>query len=188
MAQEQNTLILTHAGLTLLQAKIYLALIQNGRQTVKTVSETARVDRSNTYREILKLQKIGLVLKKIDTPNLYEPLSLNLAIPLLLANKKEEYENTKKEADDLLKKFKGSPENLNVKSNSDFVLIPQKNAFRKTSIHNIRNTKISNDTISNLKRFSQALPVSFDSHKIALQNGVRTRVIIEKPKNKKKHQ
>ena len=186
LVQDENIHVLIHAGLTLLQAKIYLALIRNGRQTVETLSKTANIDRSNIYREILKLQKIGLVVKKVDTPSIFEALSLDNGIPLLLNYKKEEFEKTKKEAEDLLKKYKKSGlDNLNEIGDSEFILIPKKNAFRKSSIDNIRNAQVSNDTITSLKRLSQALPESFKSHKVALQNGVRTRMIIEKPQNKK---
>ena len=185
LSQEQKIRILTYAGLTLLQAKIYLALVMNGRQTVKSLSEIAKVDRANTYREILSLQKIGLVIKKVDRPSLYEALSLDDAIPLLLIYKKEEYEEIQKEAEDLLKRCKDSPDTLSVKTEDEFIIIPQKNAFRKSSIDNIKNAQISNDTISNLKRLTQALPHSFESHQSALRNGVRTRVIIEKPQNQK---
>lgn len=185
LPQEKKILTLTRAGLTVLQAKIYLALVMNGRQTVKSLSEIAKVDRANTYREILSLQKIGLAIKKVDRPSLYEALSLDNAIPLLLAYQKEEFEETKKEAEDLLKKFKESPDNLRVKTEDEFILVPKKNAFRRSSIDNIKNAQISNDTVSNLKRLTQALPHSFESHKIALRNGVRTRVIIERPQNQR---
>lgn len=185
LSQEQKIRILTHAGLTLLQAKIYLALATNGRQTVKSLSEIAKVDRANTYREILSLQKIGLIIKKIDRPSLFEALSLDNAIPLLLTHKKREYEEIQKEAEDLLKKHQDSPDNLGVKAEDEFIIIPKKNAFRKSSLGNIKSAQISNDTISNLKRLTQALPHSFESHKNALENGVRTRIIIEKPQNQR---
>jgi sugar-specific transcriptional regulator TrmB len=185
LPQEKKILTLTRAGLTVLQAKIYLALVMNGRQTVKSLSEIAKVDRANTYREILSLQKIGLAIKKVDRPSLYEALSLDNAIPLLLAYKKEEFEEIQKEAEDLLKKHQDSPDNLGVKTEDEFIIIPKKNAFRKSSIGNIKSAQISNDTLSNLKRLTQALPHSFESHKIALQNGVRTRIIIEKPQNQR---
>jgi sugar-specific transcriptional regulator TrmB len=185
LSYEQKIPILTRSGLTLLQAKIYLALIANGKQTVKSLSQTAKVDRANTYREILRLQKIGLVIKKVNTPSLYEPLSLDDAIPLLLAYKKEEYEETKKEAENLLKKSKEPSNELKLRSENEFILIPKKNAFKKSSINNIKNAQVSNSTITNLKRLSQALPESFESQKLALQRGIRTRMIIEKPQNEK---
>lgn len=185
LSQEQQILTLTRAGLTVLQAKVYLTLVRHGRQTVKTLAGIARIDRSNTYREVLKLQSIGLVVKKIDTPNLYEALPLEHAISHLLACKKEEYEETKKEAEDLLKKVEILSDNLNEGTDENFFIIPKRCGFRKTSIASIQKAQVSNDTISCLKRLSQALPESSESQKIALQNGVRTRMIIDKPPSMK---
>lgn len=185
LSQEQQILTLTRAGLTTLQAKVYLALARHGRQTVKSLAGIAKIDRSNTYREVIKLQSIGLVVKKLDTPNLYEALPLENAISHLLACKKEEYEETKKEAEDLLKKCAVPLDSINEGTDQDFFLIPKRCGFRKTSIERIKKAQVSNDTISCLKRLSQALPESFESQKIALQNGVRTRMIIDKPPNMK---
>jgi hypothetical protein len=64
-------------------------------------------------------------------------------------------------------------------------LIPKRGGFKRTSIEGIQKAQVSNDTISSLKRLSQALPESSKSQKIALQNGVRTRMIIDKPPNMK---
>jgi sugar-specific transcriptional regulator TrmB len=185
LSQEQKILTLTRAGLTVLQAKVYLALTTYGRQTVKDLAGVAKIDRSNTYREVLKLQRIGLVVRKIDTPNLYEAIPLESAISHLLACKQEEYEKTKKDAEDLLKSCKGPVNSLKENTDEDFFLIPKNCGFKKTSINNIRKAQVSNDTISCLKRLSQALPESSESQKIALKNGVRTRMIIDKPPNMK---
>jgi sugar-specific transcriptional regulator TrmB len=185
LSHEQQILTLTRAGLTVLQAKVYLTLARHGRQTVKSLAGIAKIDRSNTYREVIKLQSIGLVVKKLDTPNLYEALPLESAVSHLLACKKEEYEETKKEAEDLLKKCSVPSDNFYEDTNQDFFLIPKRCGFRKTSIERIQNAQVSNDTISCLKRLSQALPESSESQKIALQNGVRTRMIIDKPPNMK---
>ncbi len=185
MRQEQGIDKLNRAGLTLLQAKIYLALFQNGKQTVKTLSEIASIDRANAYREILKLQKIGLIIRIIGIPNLYEALPIDRAIPLLLSYKKEEYEETKKEAEDLLRKYKYPLMASFEKLDARFIMIPKKNAFLESAKRNIESAQITNDTISNLKRFSQALGDTLDLHKSALKRGVRTRVIVEKPRDEK---
>ncbi len=182
MFQDEDALILNRAGLTVLQAKMYLALVRNGKQTIKGISELASIDRANTYREILKLQKIGLVKKIIDVPSFYEAIPVDHGIPLLLAYKEEEYETTKKETQSLIEKFKVYPSAAPEKISDNFVLIPKKNAFMANSMGNIQSAKTSNYTITNLTRFSQALVYTFEIHKSVLEKGVRTKVIIEKPK------
>jgi sugar-specific transcriptional regulator TrmB len=182
LLQDEDVLTLNRAGLTVLQAKIYLSLLKNGKQTIKSISELASVDRANTYREVLKLQKIALIKKIIDTPSFYEAIPLEDGIPLLLANKEEEYKTTKKETDRLMEKFKASPSGSLEKVSDDFVLIPKKNAFMQSAMQNIQAAQISNYTISSMNRFSQALVYTFELHKDALKKGVRIKVIVEKPK------
>ena len=185
MAQEQDIGTLSHVGLTPLQAKIYLTLFQNGRQTVKLLSERANVDRANAYRELLKLYKIGLVKKVISAPNLYEALPIEVAISLLLSYKEDEYKKTKKEAEALLRKCRCHSTASFEKLDQFFNHVPKRNAFMGSAKSNRESAQITNDTISNLKRFSQALEVNMETHKNALKHGVRTRIIVEKPKERK---
>ena len=70
LIQDEDISTLTHAGLTLLQAKIYLTLALYDKQTIKLIAKAAKVDRANVYREILNLQ--NWVSKKIiSSPNIF---------------------------------------------------------------------------------------------------------------------
>ncbi len=88
-------------GLTPLQAKIYLLLVQTPKEKTLTISKVANTDRSNTYRTIIRLQRMGLVRKILGSPNTYQALPLQEAVTLLLNNKKEEYTNLTKTAEEL---------------------------------------------------------------------------------------
>ena len=63
MIKDECAKILMDLGLTLLQAKAYLALSQLGKATVKTISKTANVARQDVYRVMLALEKLGLAEK-----------------------------------------------------------------------------------------------------------------------------
>jgi DNA polymerase III alpha subunit len=52
-------------GLTLLQAKIYLALSKTGKATIKTISKASNSARQDIYRIMPTLQKLGLAEKII---------------------------------------------------------------------------------------------------------------------------
>ncbi len=184
MLRDEDIHTLSRVGLTVFQAKIYLALAVHGRQTIKSVAKVAGIDRSNVYREISKLQELALLKKTIGTPNTYEAISLQDAISILLANRKREFEETKKETADLLEKL-SSNESYYLQEDDRLTVIPKKNAFIKTAMQNMKNIQTSNDTISSLKRFTQAMAYTFEIHKAALERGVNTRVIIEKPENEK---
>lgn len=180
LVRDEDFSILTHAGLNLLQSKIYLTLAACDKQTIKMIAKVANVDRANVYREILNLQKMGLVKKIISCPNIFEAIPVKDGISILLQRKAEEFEKITKETKKLAKHFSADKENKVLKEESQFVMIPKKAMFIKTSISVIQNVQISNDTITSLRRFTQALPYSFRAHQIALERGVKTRVIIQK--------
>jgi len=72
MVDNEHVQILTDLGLTLLQAKTYLALSQLGKATVKTISKTANVARQDVYRVMLALEKLGLAEKIVAKPTMYK--------------------------------------------------------------------------------------------------------------------
>jgi sugar-specific transcriptional regulator TrmB len=94
--QSSDISLLVNAGLTISQAKIYLTLVLNGKQTIKFIAKLSGVDRSNTYREIMKLEELALVKKIIGIPNMFQAISLAGAISLLLAERQKQCEKTKK--------------------------------------------------------------------------------------------
>jgi sugar-specific transcriptional regulator TrmB len=167
-----------------LQSKIYLTLVRSGRLTVKQLANEAGVDRANTYREILDLEKIGLVKKAIAMPCIFEAAPLRDATSILLDRKVSEFKEIEKATKELLEKFSHAG-NANLQDDRDFVLVPAKAVFVNTAIRNISNTQVSNETITNLKRFSQGLSWAFEAHKEALKKGVKTRIIVERPVNEK---
>ncbi len=179
--RDEYTSTLTRAGLTLLQAKIYLTLAGCDKQTIKMIAKAANVDRANVYREILNLQKMGLVKKIISTPNLFEAIPVKDCISILLQRKIEDFEKISKETKELAKHFSANKDSIVLNEEPQFVIIPKKAIFIKTSIDVIQNAQVSNDTITSLRRFTQAMPYSFRAHQIALERGTKTRVIIQKP-------
>ena len=86
---------LRNLGLTPLQAKIYITLVKCGKQKVQKIAEKIGTDRANTYQGISQLQKRGLVRKILGSPVIYEAVSLQESIKLLLKQKEIEY-TTKK--------------------------------------------------------------------------------------------
>ena len=56
--------ILVDLGLTLLQAKVFLALLVRGTSKVTEISQVSKVSRPDVYRSLSKLQEFGLVEKE----------------------------------------------------------------------------------------------------------------------------
>jgi sugar-specific transcriptional regulator TrmB len=179
--RDEDILVLNKAGLNALQAKIYLTLSMGGKQSIKSVAKAAFIDRSNAYREILNLQEMGLVEKTIGIPNLFEAVPLQDGIAILLSRKEEEYKEIKEKTELLIEQSRCLTSEVIEEQEKDFHIIPKKTIFIKDALINIQIAQWSNDTISSLKRFSQAMMYSFETHKRALARGVKTRVIVEKP-------
>jgi sugar-specific transcriptional regulator TrmB len=59
--QDEEVQTLTCLGLTLCQARVYLALARSGMSTAKTISKVSKVTREDIYRIMPTLQKLGLV-------------------------------------------------------------------------------------------------------------------------------
>jgi sugar-specific transcriptional regulator TrmB len=181
--KDEDILVLNKAGLNALQAKIYLTLVMNGKQSIKSVARAAVVDRSNAYREILNLQEMGLVGKTIGVPNLFEAIPLQDGISLLLSRKEQEYQEIKKKTEQLIEQARCCIGGVIEEQEKDFHITPKKTIFIRGALIHMQNAQWGNDTISSLKRFSQAMVYSFETHKRALERGVKTRVIVEKPEN-----
>jgi len=180
MSFDDAVSILNRAGLTILQAKIYLTLVMSGNQTIKMVAKAANIDRANVYREIQILEKMALVKKIIGNPNIYDAIQFQDGISILLKQKADEYEKLSTATKKLAKHFSARKTNI-IQDEHKFTIIPKKTMFIKYALTAIQESQKSNDMITNLRRFSQAMPYFFKAQQSALIRGVRLRVIIEKP-------
>lgn len=104
MIEDERIQVLMDLGLTLLQAKTYLALSQTGKATIKTISKTAHVARQDTYRVMFTLEKLGLAEKIIATPTMYKATPIKEGYCLLLQNKTREYTELQKKTIAIIKK------------------------------------------------------------------------------------
>jgi predicted transcriptional regulator len=96
---------LNKAGLTIIQARVYLALVKKGKRDIKSLSKDCNIDRSNAYKAITDLQEFGLVKKLLGKPNYYEAIEPELGISLLLKKKTDEFQDICEKASNLSKKL-----------------------------------------------------------------------------------
>ena len=61
MTNDENTDLLLGLGLTLNQAKVYLAVIKLEKTTVVQVANFSKVRREDVYRILPSLEKMGLI-------------------------------------------------------------------------------------------------------------------------------
>ena len=94
--------VLTNLGLTPVQARVYIALVESGPLPISLISKIAMVARPDVYRTLSNLQKIGLIEKIIRKPLEYRSIPMKEGISLLLETKTHQYEKVRAEAQILL--------------------------------------------------------------------------------------
>ena len=132
MAFQDHIQVMTRLGLTSNQAKIYLALCKSGISDAKQVSENSNVERSETYRIIAKLEKLGLVERIISAPSKFRAISMQDTVSVLMERRIKETSELKAKTNEMLKKFKNNNARTALKEGEhQFILVPEQVAVQR---------------------------------------------------------
>jgi len=173
---------LVDLGLTLVQARVYLALVKSGPSKTAAISKISKVAQPDVYSTLSKLQRLGLVEKIIETPLKYRAVPMNEGISLLLETKTRQYEKVRAEAKILLSTAKTEKPNIEKQMEpSQFVLIPSRTVIERIRAA-IEKAQLSIDLVLSWKSFSRGIVSTFaESMDIAWAKNMKIRFIIEKP-------
>jgi sugar-specific transcriptional regulator TrmB len=97
---------LTAYGLSLNQAKIYLALLRLGRGKASDVSRLSKVPRAEVYRVVDKLQKMGLIEATLERPVMFQPVRPDKLVEILLNNLTEKMAKLTEKRDKIISDLK----------------------------------------------------------------------------------
>jgi sugar-specific transcriptional regulator TrmB len=148
MTLEDEVQILMRLGLTLCEARVYLALVSSGMSTAKTISRVTDINRGNVYQIIPSLQKLGLVEKAITTPVKFKAMPLPEALSILMERKSKEYNELQAKTMNMLKNcIKNNAKATPKEEEPQFVMIPLKEATDRWVRKLIENTQTSWDGI-----------------------------------------
>jgi sugar-specific transcriptional regulator TrmB len=171
---------LTDLGLTLVQARVYLALARYGVSKIALLAKASDVARPDVYRTLNKLYELGLVEKLVEVPAQFKALPIEEGIKVLLTKKHAEYERLKNETNNLLTSFK----KRSILTDSDvnqFVLVPQREAIINRIRQAIDNSKDTVDVVISWKRFVHGLgDIFLESAQKASDRNIKYRYIVEK--------
>lgn len=173
-------------GITLLQAKTYLALAKLGKADAKTISKASNVARQDIYRVLPALQKLGLVEKIIAHPTMYKATSTKEGLSILLQNRKKEYAEIQKKTTSLINNFHTNNAKINLQDeNTQFIITSQATLFLKMHKRLHQKAQMSIDVIIPLIFDGAAKFIEGWSHpKEAIRRGVKIRLITQKTENK----
>jgi len=87
---------LTKLGLTLNQARVYLALATQNQLSAREISKNAGITRQKVYRIIPQLLNKGLAIKQLTHPATYKATLPKNALHTLLEQRKRENNQLKK--------------------------------------------------------------------------------------------
>jgi sugar-specific transcriptional regulator TrmB len=173
--------ILVDLGLTLKQARVYLALIESGPSKISAISKISKVARPDTYPSLSKLQQLGLVERIIKKPLEYRAISMVKGLSLLFETKTERYKKLRAETRMLLDTVKMQKPKQKKQIEAQFILIPKKTVIERINTA-IAEAQISMDLLLSWKRFSRGIASTFaESMESAWAKNVKIRFIIENP-------
>lgn len=139
MQQEESVQTLVDLGLTVLQAKVYIALAKSGTATGRTTAKTAKVAPQDVYRVLSELQEKNLVEKVISKPNKYIPIQIEEGLEILLQRRKKQTTEIENNMSELIKNFPDINDCEIDNEKCQLILVPQ-NEISDKKLRNVFET------------------------------------------------
>ncbi len=180
MSGDESTDLLLGLGLTLNQAKIYLAILKLEKTTVGQVAKFSKVRREDVYRILPALEKMGLIERLMGKPTEVRATPISDALSFLVAEEKNK-------TDERLSKMRSKVQMLSQKEwkqpllgeESIYILIAEKKAILAKTSELINNSEKEVALIADKARIAQVLAHFSDEHKHAIKKGAQIRLIFE---------
>ena len=181
MENQDNLITLTRLGLTSNQTKVYLALFRSGLSTAKTISKYSGVARSDVYRVMATLEKLGLVEKIISAPYKFRAISIHDAFVILMERRKKVTSELQAATREILKKFKNNNARKALEEDETRFSLVSEQAAVLGEKGTLKAVQRSFDVVTSWQNPHAVMFVDLEDIVEALQRGVEIRVIIDKP-------
>ncbi len=179
MIPDEYVQTLTELELTLLQAKAYINLARIGKADVNTISKASNLARSDAYRVMLVLERLGLAEKIIDKKTVYKATPIKEGISILLKNKKKRYDEIEKKSRLLLNSFHDNVSQDSQAENQQFIITYESTLFRMKFEKSFSEAKTCEMMIP-AAGLKYAMFHFFECIKTALKKGAKILIITEK--------
>ena len=171
-------------GLTINQAKVYLAIVRLGLASVGSIAKVSHVRREDVYRTLPKLEKLGLTERVLGTPVRVRALPLEDALSLLISREKqiaqEKVSALGGRKDALLKHLKASIEKSRAREEeAQFALLMESEAITARLVMMIKSAEKELDFIVATEEFFHFLPTFVEPLEKAIEKKVKVRLIME---------
>ena len=180
MANDENTDLLLGLGLTLNQAKVYLAILKLQKTTVGQVAKFSKVRREDVYRILPALEKMGLIERLLGKPTEVRATPISDSLTSLVTEEKSK-------SDERLLGMKSKVKKLSLKDwtqrfpeeDSIYILIPDKKAILAKTSGLIKDSRKEVAFITDKERIMPVLAQFSIECKQAIKKGVQIRLILE---------
>ncbi|NLE03171.1 MAG: hypothetical protein GX638_00010 [Crenarchaeota archaeon] len=185
MVPNEDVQTLMEAGLTTLQARVYLSLVSAGKSNGRKIWKNSSVSRQDVYRVLDELQNKGLIEKVLTIPTEYRAIPIQDGLSTLLKRKAEKYKEVEIKLEELLHRYKSLPEEK-IQEEQQFILIPAKEAHAARINQTFIKVQKSIDTIIAVECTEVTNPKYLPPLlRRAITRGVRVRQISNLPKDSK---
>jgi sugar-specific transcriptional regulator TrmB len=180
MSNDENMDLLLGLGLTLNQAKVYLAILKLEKTTVGQIAKFSKVYREDIYRILPTLERMGLVERLLGKPTEIRATPISDALSFLVSEEEGKF-------DERLAGMKVIVNRLSLKDwkkplskeESIFILIAEKKAILAKTSGLIRNSRKEVALIADKTRIMPVLSQFSDEYKQAIKKGTNVRLLFE---------
>jgi sugar-specific transcriptional regulator TrmB len=180
MSNEENTDLLLGLGLSLNQARVYLAILKLEKSTVAKAAKFSRVRREDVYRIMPSLEKMGLIERLMGKPTVIRATPISDALSFLVAEEKTK-------SDDRLTGMRSRVQKLSLKDwkqplpgeESIYILIAEKKAILAKTSELIRNSRREVALIADKARIIPTLSQFSEECRQAIKKGSQICLIFE---------
>src|SRR4030042_3905546 len=169
MSTDENTDLLLGLGLSLNQARVYLAILKLEKSTVGQVAKFSKVRREDVYRILPTLEKMGLIERLLGKPTEVRATLISDSLTSLVAEEKNR-------SDERLTGMRSMVQKLSLKDwkqpppgeESIYILIAEKKAILAKTSSLIGSSEKEVALIADKLRIAQVLAHFSGEHKHAI--------------------
>ena len=180
MSNGENMDLLLGLGLTVNQAKVYLAILKLEKSSVSQIAKLSKVRREDVYRILPSLEILGLIERLLGKPALVQATPISDALSFLLAEEKGK-------SDDRLKGMKSIVERLSLKDwdtvhgreENIYILIGEKKAILAKTSGLIKSSRRELALIADKGRIMPTISKFSEDFKLAIAKGAVIRILFE---------
>ena len=180
MPNDENTDLLLGLGLSLNQARVYLAILKLEKTTVGQVAKFSKVRREDVYRVLPSLEKMGLVERLLGKPTEIRATLISDSLSSLVTEEKNR-------SDERLSGMRSMVQKLSLKDwkqsppgeESIYILIAEKKAILAKTSELINNSEKEVGLIADKGRIMPVLAHFSDEYRHAIKKEAQIRLIFE---------